>query len=250
MAVWFAPNLLMEGVDEIWDSYDFMIIRAQNSRRKEERRKMEPDGVTNLDRWLQAMDWSHLHTLNIDESTAETLTKLSGNIPNLTHLTLNRPNSHHSAIDFIANTTRPLQSLSIQNMNVCSLQLVVDAIIAHHSEELVNLSIHQYNAHLTFNVTEISSLVNSCKKLRKVEFDLPRPPTKENSTIGGPANLGDLTQHQLEIYNVLTSSPELTELTIHYPTPDLGEMENDWQFHYEIEEEDEEDEKDPFINLS
>lgn len=242
------PNLLMEGINEIWDSYDSMIIRAQDKRREEERRKIEPDGVTNLDRWLQAMNWSHLHTLNIDEPTAETLKKLSGNLPNLTHLTFHYPHSHHDAIDFIANATRPLQSLSIQDMSVCSLQLVVDAITEHHSEALVNLSIHQLNAYRTFNVTEVSVLVSSCKKLRKLEIDLPRPPTEPNSTIDRATNMGELTHHQPEIYNILASSPELGELILNYPTPDLGDMEDDWKFRYENEEEDEDDIPDPFIN--
>jgi hypothetical protein len=243
------PNLVMMGINEMWSSYDFMIIRAQNKQLQEERRKVEPDGVTNLDRWLRAMDWSHLHTLSVENPTAETLTKLSGNLPNLTSLMFIYPYSHHTAIDFIGNAARSLQSITLQDMSVCSLQLVVDAITKRHSEALVHLSFHQDNAYQNFNSTQVSLLVNSSKKLRKLEIDLPRPPTETNSTIKDSTTIVNLTHHQLEIYNILATSLELEELILHYPTPDLGDVEDDWDYRYYSGEEDQADDiPDPFVN--
>lgn len=39
----------------------------------------EFDGRSNLDAWLEVMDWSHLHTLNLKRPKDSTLAKLGGN---------------------------------------------------------------------------------------------------------------------------------------------------------------------------
>jgi hypothetical protein len=201
-----------------------------------------PDGRTSLDCWLEVMDWSKLHSLNLrwPNVNKSTLAKLSGGaVPNLKNVTF--VGGHSTAVlGFLANTSRPLESISLRNMDFTSLTPVADVISEHHSKEVKSLSIHQSGEEwtsspsppITLNTTEISTLYDSLTNLQYLSVDMDRTST-----------------WNITIYSLLASSPSLTSLTLHYPSPDLNFSIYPWEFASQFRyQEDADDEIDPIVN--
>jgi hypothetical protein len=248
------PRMLMDGIDEIWDAFEFTKINILLWQQKREREK-KPDGKTSLQRWLEVMDWSHLHTLKLHSPSNKTLTILSSATnTNLRNIALKHTYNHHAVIDLIANTTTPLESLSLQSMNFCSMRLVLDAIKKQHAKSLASLAIHQAESTweqstppATFNTTEISDLIASCSNLHTLDIDMLRPG-------GNDTHIARTDSNHTEKLELLASAPELEHIILHYLSPDadLGGMKA-WEYqlymkHRAEEDEDENDIPDQVIN--
>ena len=192
----------------------------------------ESDGLTNLDWWLKAMDWSHLHTLDLTSPSNTTLGKLSGDVlPNLRTLALDYC-SASAALEFIAKTTVPLESLSLQSISFCFLEPLIEIISTGHSS-LKSLSLNYVHY---VGSTDLSSLLHSCTQLQHLSIDVKR--TEEMD---------------YKLYDIIASAPEICSLTLRFPSPDAelpqGMDRFDFlsKFRY-FEGEDWEDEIDPIIN--
>jgi hypothetical protein len=104
--------------------------------------------------------------------------------------------------------------------------------------------------------TDVAKLVTLYTNLQKLEFDLPRPPPANTSNIDdGQTESTNMTQHHLSIFNLLVTAPELQQLILHYPSPDLRildeePMKTDW-YQFEMRfygSDDRDDIPDPLIN--
>ena len=221
------PRMFQDGVDEVWDALAFQRIFYLRRQRQLERKKMS-DGKTSLEKWLDLMDWSHLHTLKLASPSQQTLKILgSATLPNLTNIEFDGGH-HHAVIDFIAELRTPLESLCLHDMKFCSLRLILNAISQQHTESLKTLRIHQAEkcctARKTFSIAEISSLIDSCPNLYELEIDMPRPDSTETYIAATDANY-------TEIVESLALAPELEYISFHYEAPnvDLGGL-NVWRY--------------------
>ena len=165
------------------------------------------------------MDWSHLHTLNLgwpNTGAGSVLGKLSAaDLPSLKNLTFsNRDSESQTAVfGLLADTTRPLEAISLQSMNFDALESLVDILCEHHSSDLRSLSIHQAerewgpgsNSILSLNGTELAKLAVCLKSLEHLQIDVNRAEPRTSPS-----------------YTALASSPSLSSLSIHFPSPDLG----------------------------
>jgi hypothetical protein len=100
----------------------------------------------NLDAWLQAMDWSHLHTLSINSPTPGTLRKLGGDtLPSLTYAAFET--AYQEAVtpilEFLSNTSSPLKSITIERINDLEItpSHILDVIATHHCPALRTLKL-------------------------------------------------------------------------------------------------------------
>jgi hypothetical protein len=100
----------------------------------------------NLDAWLQAMDWSHLHTLSINSPTPGTLRKLDGDtLPSLTDATFQTgyQNAVTPILKFLFNTSSSLKSITIESIEdlEATPSHILDVIAIHHCPALRTLKL-------------------------------------------------------------------------------------------------------------
>jgi len=73
--------------------------------------RLPSDGRTNLQAWMEVMDFSHLEALNIQRPSSKTLETLKGDaLPALRGLVL-RGGSSEDVLDFLNGTSKPLEAL-------------------------------------------------------------------------------------------------------------------------------------------
>jgi hypothetical protein len=175
----------------------------------------EYDPRTSLDCWLEVMDWSHLQTLTLtwpDRSTLERLTR--EDLPILGNLTLIRAETaddYRAVVNLLANTSRPLEVLSLQYIDFPTYEGLVVVITANHSADLRSLDIHQREDNwssngpppIIFNSTELQTVISSLPELEHLSIDLSR-----NETL--------ISEH---IY-LITAAKKLSSLTLHFLSPD------------------------------
>lgn len=175
---------------------------------------------TSLDWWLKVMDWSSLHSLDLKSPMEVTLTKLDAKtVPALRNLTLSggwRSKPGQAALSFVSTTARPLEGLSLQNMEFESLASVVETI-SKHQKQLQTLAIHQAEDNwgtdhhlMSLNTTEVSKILHSCPKLQKLDIDMERSSDWDAEFMRA----------------IFSSAPDLSHFVLHFPSPDafLGRM--------------------------
>ncbi|PMD65666.1 uncharacterized protein K444DRAFT_625216 [Hyaloscypha bicolor E] len=163
----------------------------QSSHVKLDTSSLKLDTRTNLDIWLQRMDWSHLHTLKIKDATTKDLEKVGGNtLPSLRNVQFSGYYAHHHAIlDFIGNNSFTLESIQFDGINFCSLSQVVSTIVEHHRSSLHTLVIkhlqprrsnyvsprknaYRFPGTSFLNVTHLTHLRESIPGLTTLDLDI------------------------------------------------------------------------------
>ncbi|KUJ12626.1 uncharacterized protein LY89DRAFT_738399 [Mollisia scopiformis] len=195
----------------------------------------EDDGKANLETWLEVMDWSHLHTLELAYPWNTTLEKLKGaTLPALTNLSLTVKVGHGNAqpgevISFITNTSQPLQYLSLEDEQMSASILLFETLVAFPdlAKELRHLSCQDSDKSAGFIRDDlVSKFVLSASQLEELDIRLS---SRVNMSI-------DST-----VLEAIVKAPSLRNLTLRFPSPDdessvqYGEME---QESFEKEDED------------
>jgi hypothetical protein len=102
---------------------------------------LKPGTKTNLDIWLERMDWTHLHTFKITDPCSATLVKLERDtLPSLRNVEFSGYNSgHHAILDFLGNISASLESIHFDGVSFCSMSEVVNTVVKHHGSSLRTL---------------------------------------------------------------------------------------------------------------
>jgi hypothetical protein len=166
-------------------------------------------GKTSLDLWIEVMDWSHLHTLDLDSPSDETLAKLDKSLGlEGSHVEGFEDKPRRVKVHFrYRGTTRGaiFSKYGIRIASSCRRNCF------RASERLRRLAIHQiednygFDHHLlALNATEISWLFNSCLGIRRLDIDAVRS-----------------ADWDTDVIRALSSSTlELSHLILHFPSAD------------------------------
>jgi hypothetical protein len=149
--------------------------------------RLKPREKTNLDMWLELLDWSHLHRLHLISPSSETLWKLcDSTLPSLQHVVY----SGNYIVDFLANTSSPLTSLSLEQVSLCPPREVISAITKHQGTALQSLKMNYcspsdgagmlkycskpylYPPAAFLNSTHFSDLLLACPSIETLIIDL------------------------------------------------------------------------------
>lgn len=155
------------------------------------------DSESNLDKWLQAMDFSQIEELHLAQEEKTPYTRLK-NLTSLRHLSFDwgnsRPEVPEERVEFIRSVP-PLESLSItigppyyyaegiKNRT----QFPLLTILETHGASLQSLSLKQregQEAHLRrpmLSLTDLSAIQDSCPHLKHLSLDIDR-----NASTGWP----------------------------------------------------------------
>ncbi|KAH8591729.1 hypothetical protein B0O99DRAFT_597792 [Bisporella sp. PMI_857] len=236
---WYFPSMVVDGLDEVMYTY----LQHRQIISKWWSAPPPPDPKTNIDAWLEVMDWSNIHTLALCEPHNELLEKLQGDtIPRLRHLTLTRGyrTSANSFLNFLSNTRNSLESLSIQYHYFC-LEPLIKMVSSHHATGLQTLHVHQSGALSPMKDTELSQLLMSCTILRNLEIDMPRPLVSLASLSIEPTSMN--------IPYIMLRNSSVTSLKLHYASLDRDGVVDEIEWEYEeIEQRRNDDVLDPEIN--
>ena len=240
------------GGGDIWryKNYDWNSNNYPPSERKEK------DERSNLDVWLEIMDWSHLHTLDI-RPTINILEKLHGPVlPSLRHLTFRYSDwmegSYRSEevekqiSSFVKETDLPLKRMNLWNIKTESWSSFLGHDEWHESlwRELESFTIGNDENTNYMDDDSFTTLIASSPRLRRLDVG------KERSEL----SVDD------SFYRTIASNPSLEHLVLRIPTPDssyldIGIHDNVTLMQSYVETRqiynlfgDEKDELDPMIN--
>ncbi|KAH6721699.1 hypothetical protein BKA61DRAFT_666448 [Leptodontidium sp. MPI-SDFR-AT-0119] len=186
--------------------------------------RLEDLNRTNLDVWLEYMDWSNLHTLEIDSPDEQTLRNLRGDkLHNLKTFSVRGgcrscSTSDKSILEFLA-TLSPLESLALVERKTASLDAVLDVIAKHHST-LKSLEFSHFRD--TFSKTAYDTAYSGCgqKEHGNNTFLNSTQLTRLFSTCPNLQSLGIEIQTSAEwnydVFDMLASFPILNSLTLSF----------------------------------
>ena len=221
--------------------------------------------TTNLDGWLERMDFSKLTSLDVGISPA-TLHKLRPVLTNLAILRLHGGDKCDAeAIEwFLSNTSVPLENLHLCNFEFNSFDNLLDVLSAKHNSSLTILDLHEheemrehscwrredeshpkcqntgnerpqrwYDDHLYLHISQLQRLATSSPNMQTLDIDLDR-------------NLSAIEQGN--IFEALGSFKHLEKLTLRVESPTFqkirnGEVTDRWFFSM-----DQKDLSDPLVN--
>ncbi|KAE9380861.1 hypothetical protein N431DRAFT_433090 [Stipitochalara longipes BDJ] len=187
---------------------------------------LKPGTKTNIDVWLERMDWTHLRTLKMKDASRQGLDVLGGNIlPSLRNVEFSGYYSHHHAIlDFLSNSSFTLESIKLNGIAFCSITQVISSIVEHHDSSLHTLVIkhsqpsrpyygglydqsrrnkpYRYPSTSFLNITHIAQLRDSIPGLTTLDLDI---------------FVGE--EWDYELLDTLNSFPELECLTLRFEAP-------------------------------
>jgi len=143
-------NTFPEYETDEWDAfYEQMEVAKIEQISKESNR-------VNIEEWLDAMDWSKLHTLHLSDDSPEVVQHLSGSaLPSLRHLSLSgiyNDLSHKTASiheTSLSNTILPLESIAFRAISDLKPDTLIDIISSHHSPALKHMQLTGTLSHLT-----------------------------------------------------------------------------------------------------
>jgi hypothetical protein len=190
--------------------------------------------TTNLDGWLERMNFGRLQSLTLNRPSSTSLYKLRPALTNLLSLTIHGGDicSADMLGAFLANNTVPLQQLHLGNMPLSSLDCLLDVLASHHGEALTSLVIHEeqdfrqhscrrwedglhprcqnksrdqtYDDHLYFNTSQLQRLQTSSPYIHLLDIDIDR----------------DLdAAEQIPLFDALGSFQSLSALTLRLESP-------------------------------
>lgn len=211
------------------------------------------DGRTNLEAWMEAMDWSNLHTLHLAYPSKTDLDRLRGPaLPSLKHLSIKAAAewgaTQDEILSFVVNgTPNLLHSISLQNMGAESGNELLKSLNTSPTltQELRQFSYGAGGENIFFlNQSRLSVLLVQSPNIEHLDVNVPR---KFNMSMesGG-------------LFNDILSTPTLKHLTLRFPSPDqhfagmgrqseLSDSYSEMRQKY-MKVKDEGDETDPLIN--
>jgi len=174
------------------------------------------DGRSNLDVWLEVMDWSQLHTLDI-VPTIHMLEKLRGRVlPSLRHLMLRysdwtdgsnkKSDTDRGISSFVREAALPLRTLGLWNIKPESWNSFLGLNEWHEKlwQELESLTVGNDENSNFVEVDAFTAFIASSPELRRLDMSMER---------------SKLSIHD-PYYKAITSSSSLEYLTLRFPTPD------------------------------
>ena len=181
---------------------------------------------TNLDGWLERMDFSKLQTVEFGSMSVVSLLKLqkAGVLTNVSNLHIHGGNKCFADLlpDFISALRKPLSTLCLSNIHFGNLDTLLPAV-AKHGDSLTSLHLteHQesrglycdnsesckedslmcrafghgrwYHPHLYLNTSHLRILSSTCPKIAQLDIDLDRNPGTLNPDFDSIASLPDLS---------------------------------------------------------
>ncbi|KUJ09466.1 uncharacterized protein LY89DRAFT_288513 [Mollisia scopiformis] len=179
---------------------------------------------TNLEAWLEVMDWSHLHTLHLAWPSKATLNHLQGQtLPALTNLSLAISDYFGDAkaqdiIPFLTNTAQPLRGVIIKSSQTELGDPILETFIAapNLTQELRQFS-YRHGPELEdksfLSQDLISKFLHSTPSLESLDIELPRDVNTSTDT---------------GLFSNLINSPSLKKTTLRFPSPDLDYQTMRW----------------------
>ena len=182
--------------------------------------------ITNLDGWLERMDFSKLHTVDLGSMSVVSLLKLqnAGVLTSVSNLHIHGGNKCFADLlpEFVNALGKPLSTLCLSNIDLPNFDRALPAI-AKHGPSLTSLHLtehqesrlhwcHQnnpgtesslqcrafgrgtwYDPHLYLNTSSLLSLSSACPKTRNLDIDLNRDATTLASDLSAIGSLPDLS---------------------------------------------------------
>jgi hypothetical protein len=196
------------------------------------------DVKINLDGWLEHMDWSHIHTLDLKGASPLVIQKLKQVLTHPTSLTLEYGGGKDGAayLDFLRNLTKPLKSLVLRNVVFNNFEQVIETITSRLGSSLQSLELREreglrsnyvyledkshtvrvYDTHVYLNASQITQIAEGCPNLEFLDIDLKR-------TSNTPVDQ--------DMLNAITSFPSLINLVLRLESPDFGKVRVDPEIH-------------------
>jgi len=175
----------------------------------------EWDNRTNLDAWKDAMDFSHIHTLELTRQsfTTQALKGLNASVlPSLKHLSLRHgySDSLDAIIDFLNATANSLETINFHNTpsQPADLDTFFEVITSRHSSTLKSFSMTTTDSTYHLAIPQLSYLLSHWTELSSLEVAFPRHPYSLRQTL------------KFEPFTPLLLASNLSSLTIHFPSPD------------------------------
>ncbi|KAL2263594.1 hypothetical protein VTK26DRAFT_6061 [Humicola hyalothermophila] len=177
---------------------------------------------TNLDLWLDAMDFSRIHTLQLNESdgryvlTDQVVQKLPSRLTSLKSLSVYRPIAEGFIVSLPRNSLRHLSWQNAQRSGWdCtpeSREFSLEAVLRHHGASLVTLDYREEETMRCppppFSLSHLRQLASLAPNLKHLTIDLSREYSPTNGTQAGwPWS---------KLQTIASSFPSLTDLTIHF----------------------------------
>jgi hypothetical protein len=189
---------------------------------KDDTSPLKPGTRTNIDIWLERMDWTHLHTLKLKDAITKELKLLGGDtLPSLRNVEFSGYSNHHAILDFLGNISSNLESIHFVDINFCSLTEAVNTVVEHHGSSLRTL-VHKYSP--THQFSHVRPRDRKTYKFPSKYFLNTTHLIQLRDNIPGLATL-DLDifvgeEWDYELLDTLTSFSELEYLTLRFEAPD------------------------------
>ncbi|KAH8594107.1 hypothetical protein B0O99DRAFT_673250 [Bisporella sp. PMI_857] len=160
-----------------------------------------PNPMTNLEIWIEKMNWTALEELHVDSLSTRNLQLLAPFLRSLKSFSLDWATSQQAALlpGFLNNTTQDLEAVSLRNAKFDSLEPLFNVLVSRHSSSLKSLRLHEYderrrvycfenkdhphctNGRLSFwedrpfiNESHLVQLSSQCSNIEDLEFDIDR----------------------------------------------------------------------------
>jgi hypothetical protein len=142
----------------------------------------EWDNRTNLDAWKDAIDFSHIHTLELawQSATAQTLKGLNASVlPSLKHLTLKQRSSYEdleAILDILNTTANPLETLNLHNIDfqLADIKSLLIVMTSHHCSTLTSFSMTTSTSTQHFTTPQLTRLLKHCTEIASLDIAFPR----------------------------------------------------------------------------
>ena len=213
----------------------------------------EDDGRTNLEAWLEAMDWSQLHTIHLAYPSHDTLNHLRGpTLPALRNLSITAgagwgANQDEILSFVMTRTAQPLHCLSLQNIGAESGNKLLDNLStsANLTQELRHFSFGAGGENVLFlDENKVSAFLAESSKIEHLDINLRRDVNRSMDAEG--------------VFKGIVSCPTLKHLTLRFPSvsQDFESMDSGNAFGEQFGEmrgkenegKDQGDEIDPLVN--
>lgn len=179
--------LVRNGVEDVKSGVEW-VGRAVRGR---DAAGIEGHRVTNLDAWMEVMDWSRLRHLSIQNSPVSQLPKLAGRLDSLESFELGRRlygmrydthvEERAAVLEFLG-SVKALRELGLSGMGG---SMPMGEILKRHGASLESLKLHEKETHYdptacatrerdTLSMGELEGIREACPKLQKLEVDVDR----------------------------------------------------------------------------
>ena len=177
-------------------------------------KRPEGKGRTNLEPWMEAMDWSNLHTLHLGWPSKATLDRLRDSaFPALRHLSINAasgwlPTRRDPFLRDERNNEPSSRTLAPEHGCRVRRQTHPNPYILNepHTRTETFLLRRWWREHFLLKQSKLSLLLTKSPKLEHLDLNVPRD--------------FNLSPNICGLLNDILSTPTLNHLTLRFPTPD------------------------------